>query len=258
MKTFSIRILLPNVLTIIGLCLGITAIRHAIEQNYQQAIIFITFASILDGMDGRIARIIKGTSKFGAELDSLSDFVSFGIAPAIITYSWILKNIPNYGWVITLLFIISSCLRLARFNVDSRDNKKESWKLNFFSGVPTPFAAGLMLLPLILHYSKFEYISDMKSFSIIIALTTSFLMISKIPTYALKNIRLSKPALILFFLGIVAFFSMLYLNTFETLATVLFLYILSIPISFAHYLYIKKKKGIKNNKNKSIISDEIL
>lgn len=258
MKTFSIRTLLPNALTIIGLCVGISAIRYAIEQNYQQAIIFITFASIIDGMDGRIARIIKGTTKFGAELDSLSDFVSFGIAPAIVVYSWILKNIPNYGWVITLIFIISSCLRLARFNVDSKNNTKETWRLNFFSGVPTPFAAGLMLLPLILHYSRFEYIYDMKTFSIFVSLITSFLMISKIPTYALKNIRLSKSALILFFLGIVTFFSMLYLNTFETLATILFLYILSIPISFVHYLYIKKKKGVKVPKNKNIVFDQIL
>src|SRR5210317_2562123 len=149
MKKIDFRIALPNFITIIGLCLGLNSIKLAFEGNFQQSIIFILLAAILDAADGRIARLINGTSKFGAELDSLTDFVNFGVAPALIIYFWELRYLGNIGWILTLVFIICACLRLARFNVAMANGGKDSWKDNFFTGVPTPAGAGILLLPLI-------------------------------------------------------------------------------------------------------------
>ena len=142
------RYLLPNLLTIVGVCLGISSIKFSIDQNFNLAVIFILLAAILDALDGRIARLIKGTSDFGKELDSLTDFVSFGIAPALIIYFWELNTFGKLGWTITLLYSVCCVLRLARFNL-TNINKNEVWKMNYFEGIPSPIGAILILLPLI-------------------------------------------------------------------------------------------------------------
>ena len=151
------RYLLPNLLTIVGVCLGISSIKFSIDQNFNLAVIFILLAAILDALDGRIARLIKGTSDFGKELDSLTDFVSFGIAPALIIYFWELNTFGKLGWTITLLYSVCCVLRLARFNL-TNINKNEVWKMNYFEGIPSPIGAILILLPLIYE------ISDLKQF----------------------------------------------------------------------------------------------
>ena len=151
------RYLLPNLLTIVGVCLGISSIKFSIDQNFNLAVIFILLAAILDALDGRIARLIKGTSDFGRELDSLTDFVSFGIAPALIIYFWELNTFGKLGWTITLLYSVCCVLRLARFNL-TNINKNEVWKMNYFEGIPSPIGAILILLPLIYE------ISDLKQF----------------------------------------------------------------------------------------------
>ena len=188
MKKIDFRIALPNFITIIGLCLGLNSIKLAFEGNFQQSIIFILLAAILDAADGRIARLINGTSKFGAELDSLTDFVNFGVCPSLLVYFWSLSNIKFYGWIITLIFVVSCCLRLARFNLDTDNNQKNNWRVNFFSGVPAPAGAGLILMPMIVTFSEFD-ISFVNHEKIVlgIVILTSFLMISKIPTYAVKK-----------------------------------------------------------------------
>ena len=154
------RYLLPNILTLGGVCLGISSIKFSIEGNYSLAVIFILLAAILDALDGRIARLIKGTSEFGKELDSLTDFVSFGIAPIFILYFWELNNYGKLGWTITLIYSVCCVLRLARFNL-TRIDSKQLWKSNYFEGVPSPAGGLLILMPLIFELSdlniKFNY-----------------------------------------------------------------------------------------------------
>ena len=257
-KAVSIRAVIPNVITILALCLGLTAIKFTLVQNFHYAVICVTLAAVLDAADGRIARLIKGTSKFGAELDSLVDFVNFGVAPALIIYIWELNMHGNLGWLATLLFVICCCLRLARFNVSSVVTKSP-WLENFFTGVPSPAGAGILLLPVILSLSNFSYLlTQMNNVSLFIILITSFLMISKIPTYAFKKFKVTKPIILLVMILSGLVFGFLINYTFETLFVVGILYLLSIPVSFFHYKIIKKKHNLKTNSKDSLISDDLL
>jgi len=258
MKKIDFRIALPNFITIIGLCLGLNSIKLAFEGNFQQSIIFILLAAILDAADGRIARLINGTSKFGAELDSLTDFVNFGVCPSLLVYFWSLSNIKFYGWIITLIFVVSCCLRLARFNLDTESNQKNNWRVNFFSGVPAPAGAVLILMPMIVTFSEFD-ISFVNHENIVlgIVILTSFLMISKIPTYAVKKIKISKSFFILLVLVLVLFFGLLFNRPFETLTIIGLIYFILIPVSFFHYMNLKKTYDKKIKKGDSIISDEL-
>ena len=167
------RYLLPNILTLLGVCLGISSIKFSIDGNYSLAVIFILLAAILDALDGRIARLIKGTSEFGKELDSLTDFVSFGIAPVFILYFWELNNFGKLGWAITLIYSVCCVLRLARFNLTKIDNQ-QIWKTNYFEGVPAPAGGILILMPLIYEMSNLDLNLNFKSitpyFTIIIAI----------------------------------------------------------------------------------------
>ena len=151
------RVILPNMLTLIGVCIGLTSIRFALDGKFEFAIIAIIFAALIDGLDGRIARLIKGTSKVGKELDSLTDMISFGVAPAFIMYFWKLNTLGRFGWLVCLIYVICVALRLARFNVNS--NQEPSWRDNFFEGVPSPAGGILVLTPLIVSITSFNYIS---------------------------------------------------------------------------------------------------
>ena len=173
------RYILPNVITLIGVCLGISSIKFSLDQNYSIAIIFLLFAALLDGLDGRIARLIDGTSEFGKELDSLTDFVSFGIAPALIIYFWELNKYGKIGWAIVLVFSICCVLRLARFNL-TKVEKNEQWRVNFFEGVPSPAGAILVLLPLIHEISNFELPFNIDKFIPFYVVFVAILLISKI------------------------------------------------------------------------------
>ena len=155
------RYILPNVLTLAGVCLGISSIKFSLDSNFKLAVIFILLAAILDALDGRIARMIKGTSDFGKELDSLTDFVSFGIAPAFIIYFWELKDYGKIGWAITLIYSVCCVLRLARFNL-TRIGENDVWKQNYFEGVPSPVGAILVLTPLIFRH-KLDKTSTIES-----------------------------------------------------------------------------------------------
>ena len=183
----SARMLLPNMLTLIGVCIGLTSIRFALDGRFELAIIAIMFAALIDGLDGRIARLIKGTSKVGKELDSLTDMISFGVAPAFIMYFWKLNTLGRFGWLLCLVFVICVALRLARFNINS--NQEPSWRDNFFEGVPSPAGGILVLTPLIISLSGFDFFQ--LNYDIIVPIffvTTSFLLISKFPSYSFKKI----------------------------------------------------------------------
>ena len=235
--------LLPNALTIFGVCLGLSSIKFAIDLNYSMAVIAIGFAAILDTLDGRVARLIKGTSKVGKELDSLTDVISFGVAPGFVMYFWALNEIGKFGWMFVLIYTVCCALRLARFNLTTID-ENESWKINFFEGVPSPAAAGLVLLPLILNLSGLIKLDNYALISSITILTTSILMVSKLPTYSLKRIVIPRNSAIFLLLGIGVYVSLLIFYIFKTLFFTGLLYLLLIPISFFHFR-IKNKKTFK-------------
>tara|TARA_B100000035_G_scaffold280572_1_gene260932 strand:- start:416 stop:1204 length:789 start_codon:yes stop_codon:yes gene_type:complete len=242
------RYILPNILTIAGVCLGISSIKFSLDLNFNMAVIFITLAAILDALDGRIARLIKGTSDFGKELDSLTDFVSFGIAPAFIIYFWELNKYGKIGWAITLIYSVCCVLRLARFNL-TKFKPEESWKQNYFEGVPSPIGALLILSPLVLELTKTNLIIDKNYFVPLFTLFVAVLLISKVPTYSFKNIKI-KPALTIFILlGIGVALVTLMFFTFETLLVFSLFYILSIPLACVTYLNNKKSFQMDNSED---------
>jgi len=238
------RYILPNILTLAGVCLGISSIKYSLDLNFKMAVIFILSAAILDALDGRIARLIKGTSDFGKELDSLTDFVSFGIAPAFIIYFWELNKYGKIGWAITLIYSVCCVLRLARFNLTSY-NQDEIWKQNYFEGVPSPIGALLILSPLTLELSNISLINSVNYFVPIFTSIIALLLISKVPTYSFKNIKIKPTFTVFILLAIGISLITLIFFTFETLIVFTSLYILSIPI--ACYTYIKNKKSLNTN-----------
>jgi CDP-diacylglycerol--serine O-phosphatidyltransferase len=207
-KKTNARVILPNMLTLIGVCIGLSSIRFALDGKFEFAIIAIMFAALIDGLDGRIARLIKGTSKVGKELDSLTDMISFGVAPAFIMYFWKLNTLGRFGWLLCLIYVICVALRLARFNVNT--GQAPSWRDNFFEGVPSPAGGILVLTPLIFSLTSFDFINI--NYDIVVPvffITTSLLLISKFPSYSFKKIVIQRKATIFLLFGIVLFFGLL-------------------------------------------------
>ena len=234
------RMILPNMLTLIGVCIGLTSIRFALDEKFGLAIIAIIFAALIDGLDGRIARLIKGTSKVGKELDSLTDMISFGVAPAFIMYFWKLNTLGRFGWLLCLVYVICVALRLARFNINS--NQEPSWRDNFFEGVPSPAGGILVLTPLIISLSGFNLFQ--LNYELIVPtffILTSLLLISKFPTYSFKKIVIPRRTTIFLLFGIVLFFGLLLIYTFNVIAISAVIYVFLLPISFFHFQKIKKQ-----------------
>ena len=241
----SARVILPNMITLIGVCVGLSSINFALNENYKLSIIAILFAAIMDGLDGRIARLIKGTSKVGKELDSLTDIVSFGVAPAFIMYFWSLNNLGKIGWLLSLIYVVCVALRLARFNINS--GSEFSWKDNFFEGVPSPAGAILVLSPLIFDVSKLNLFSiNYNIFVPIIFIITSILLISKIPTFSFKKIVVARSSTIFLLFGIVVVFGILLVYPFEILFVGCLIYLISIPVSIFAFKKIQKKYKVDN------------
>ena len=253
------RMILPNAITLIGVCIGLTSIKFALDGKFALAIVAILFAGLMDALDGRIARLIKGTSKIGKELDSLGDVISFGVAPAFIMYFWNLQYLEKLGWFVCLIYVICVALRLARFNVNSEE--EPSWKDNFFEGVPAPAGGIIVLMPLVFSFSglgdfflKINYDLIVPTFFIIV----SILLISIVPTYSFKKIVIPRTMTKFLLFGIVLFFGALLVYTFKVLAVSTLFYICLIPVSFFHYKKIKKEKNIINEKNESDDLEDIL
>ena len=228
------RVILPNMLTLIGVCIGLTSIRFALDGRFEFAIVAIILAAVIDGLDGRIARLIKGTSKVGKELDSLTDMISFGVAPAFIMYFWKLNTLGRFGWLVCLIYVICVALRLARFNINS--GQEPSWRDNFFEGVPSPAGGILVLTPLIFSLSGIQIFQI--NYTIVVPLffmATSLLLISKLPTYSFKKIVIRRSTTIFLLFSIVLFFGLLLIYTFEVIAVSSLIYILLIPVSFFHF-----------------------
>jgi len=251
------RILLPNLITIIGVCIGLSSIKFALDSRFELSIIAILFAALMDSLDGRVARLIKGTSKVGKELDSLTDVISFGVAPAFIMYFWHLNQIEKIGWLLSLTYVVCVALRLARFNITS--NIDHEWKDNFFQGVPAPAGAILVLMPLILQKADIFLINDYTYIASTMFIIVPLLMISKIPTYSLKKIIIPRKATVFLLFGIGIFVGTLIIYTFKTVFISGLIYIFVIPISAIHYnKMIKSKSHLVENTNNDDDQEDML
>ncbi|MFN4142353.1 CDP-diacylglycerol--serine O-phosphatidyltransferase [Aestuariivirga sp.] len=236
-RMVPVRYLLPNMITLLALCSGVTAIRLAVEARYELAVACVMLAVVLDAVDGRLARLLKGTSRFGAELDSLADFVNFGVAPAILLYVWSLNTLRTAGWVIALVLAICCALRLARFNVALDDPNKPAWASQFFTGAPAPAGAGLALLPLYLGF--LGVIDDGHGWALLVGpyvVLIALLMVSRIPTFSGKNMGRIPGDKVLPVLGLaVLAVIMLIAYPWEFLTIVSILYLAMIPVSMRSY-----------------------
>lgn len=229
-----LRIVLPNLVTLLALCLGLTAIRFAVEGRFETAVFAILAAAVFDGIDGRLARALKGTSRFGAELDSLADFLDFGVAPGVTLYLWSLHELKSLGWFAAMVFAIACALRLARFNVALDDPDKPAWSSHFFTGMPAPAGAIVVMLPLYLHLSIFGLGIDRTwaAAEIAYVLAIAGLMASPLPHFSGKSIgRVPREYVILVLFGVAALVLLTATFPMEMLAAVSLLYLGLIPFS---------------------------
>ncbi|QTL01598.1 CDP-diacylglycerol--serine O-phosphatidyltransferase [Aquabacter sp. L1I39] len=232
-----LRVLLPNLVTLLALCSGLTAVRMAIESRMELALAAIVFAAILDGVDGRLARALKGTSKFGAELDSLADFVNFGCAPALILYMWGLDQVGSIGWIGALIFAICAALRLARFNVMLDDPDRPAFAADFFTGVPAPAGAITVLLPVYLELIGLPHGVMSAPVALVYCLGIGVLMISKVPAWSGKTLgkRVRKDMVLPLFVLFALFAGLLASYPWLVLAVCSLIYLALLPISTMRY-----------------------
>jgi CDP-diacylglycerol--serine O-phosphatidyltransferase len=238
-----VRTLVPNVITLLALCAGLTAIRLAFEAQTELALAAIVFAALLDGIDGRIARFLKGTSKFGAELDSLADFVNFGVAPALILYFWGLHELKSVGWIAAMVFAICASLRLARFNVMIDDPNKPAWAGNFFTGVPAPAGAITVLLPLYLFFLGMPVNLTAIWMTFFYVLFIALLMVSRLPVISGKRVgkRVAPEMVLPIFVLVVLFFALLVSFPWIVLSAGTALYLACLPLGWWWYREYKRK-----------------
>jgi CDP-diacylglycerol--serine O-phosphatidyltransferase len=241
----SFNRLIPNILTMLALCAGLTSIRFGLHGRWELAVTAILLAGVLDGLDGRIARLLHGTSTFGAELDSLSDFVSFGVAPSMVLYFWTMQGAGGLGWALVLLFSVCCALRLARFNTMLGQPDLPPWAYNFFTGVPAPAAAGLVLLPMMMSFQAggSGFFSSPLTNAVMLVVV-SFLMVSKLPTFSGKRFRVPHEYVLpmLLLVGVLAGF--LVTEPWTTLCVIGLLYGASIPVSVRAFSRLKRQATV--------------
>ena len=242
-KAIPVRTLLPNLITLLALCAGLTAIRMAVENRLDLALAAIVLAVLLDGIDGRIARMLKGTSRFGAELDSLADFVNFGVAPALILYFWGLHELKSAGWIAALVFAICAALRLARFNVMIDDPNKPAWAGNFFTGIPAPAGAITVLLPIYLNFLGVPNGLITVWLTFFYTLAIALLMVSKLPVFSGKRVgkRVSPDMVLPVFVVVVLFFALLISYPWEVLTLGTLAYLGCLPFGWLSYREYQRK-----------------
>ena len=236
--------------TLLGLCAGLSAIRFALADRWELSVTFIIIAAFIDGVDGRLARLLNSTSRFGAELDSLADFVNFGVTPAFVLYLWSVENIGirGLGWSLTLFFIICMAIRLARFNTTLDDEEHPEWTDRFFSGIPAPAAAGLSLAPMMLTFQFGEGIFDNPRYVAMYMTTIALFTASSIPTFSSKKIRIRRSLVSLTMLLAAILFIGLLIEPWITLPFMGVLYIVSIPCSIIYYYKLSNENRTDSDK----------
>ena len=234
-RPIPVRMLVPNVITLLAICAGLTAIRLSTEGRMELAVAAIVFAAVLDGLDGRVARMIKGQSKFGAELDSLADFVNFGVAPGLILYFWQLHELHDGGWIAAMVFAISGGLRLARFNASMDDPNRPPFASNYFTGVPAPAGAVTALLPVYLAFLGLW--TPPALVTAVYTLVIAFLMVSRLPVFSGKSVRMRVPPEMVLpvFVAVVFFVALLIGYPWHILSACTLFYLLSLPWGWKSY-----------------------
>ena len=242
-KAIPVRTLLPNLITLLAMCAGLTAIRMAVENRLDLALAAIAFAALLDGIDGRVARMLKGTSRFGAELDSLADFVNFGVAPALILYLWGLHELKSAGWIAALVFAICAALRLARFNVMIDDPNRPAWAANFFTGIPAPAGAITVLLPIYLNFLGVSNGLVTVWVTFIYTLAIALLMVSRLPVFSGKRVgkRVPPDMVLPVFVVVVFFFALLISYPWVVLTVGTLAYLGCLPFGWLSYREYQRK-----------------
>jgi CDP-diacylglycerol--serine O-phosphatidyltransferase len=235
----SLNRMIPNILTLLALCAGMTGIRLAIVGKFETAVAAIIVAGILDGLDGRIARLLKGTSSFGAQLDSLSDFVSFGVAPAVMLYIWTMDQFHGFGWAVVLIFAVCCGLRLARFNTQL-GQELPPYAYNFFTGVPAPAGAGLVMIPMFAAFEFGDTFFRTPALNTFVILAVAGLMVSRVPTFALKRFHVRSEWVLPTLLGVGALAAFLTTEPWATLLVVGVIYVGSFPFSIRYYRKLKR------------------
>ena len=231
LEDLSIARLVPSFLTLLGLASGVTAIRYAVAAQWTHAVGAVVAAMIFDMLDGRAARVLGADSRFGAQLDSLADLVSFGVAPAIIMYSWTLNRLDDLGWIAALVFCAASAVRLARFNVQAARDEGATNVRPYFTGLPTPAAACMMLLPLLVSFQWDDPLITRPGITVAILAITSALMVSTLPTPSIKYMKLQRQHRVLATLGFAVLATFLILWPWATLTGALLIYIVTIPFA---------------------------
>ncbi len=239
-----LRNLIPNMITILALCTGMTGIRYALDQRWELAVSLILVAAVLDGLDGNSARILHSTSKIGAQLDSLADFFSFGVAPAMLVYLWTLHDVRGVGWALAMLFATCCALRLARFNSELDLPDRPRWSYFFFTGIPAPAAAGLALAPMMLSFVVGDGWPRNWVLNAVVLVFVAVMMVSRVPTFSLKRVRI-QPHMILPTLVIAsAAIAGLVVETWLTLSVLAGLYVLSIPFSIIAATRLRRREPV--------------
>lgn len=246
-RTLPMRAVIPGAVTVLALCFGLTGVRFAISGEWEKAVGAVIVAGVLDGIDGRIARLLKGTSRFGAELDSLSDLTAFGVAPALVLYLWSLQYLPGIGWIFALGHAVACALRLARFNSRLDTQAQPHKRAGFLTGIPAPVGAGLALSPLFVSFwIGPEWLADQRlrfGISCAVIAATAAMMASSLPTYAWSSIRLRPSWRVLALLGVGLFAGALFSEPWMTLSLLSLAYAVSVPMAIRSYARIKRRNA---------------
>ncbi|MGQ9368608.1 CDP-alcohol phosphatidyltransferase family protein [Azospirillum sp. ST 5-10] len=256
LKGLSLNHLLPNVLTVLALCAGLTGIRFAMQERWEPAVIAIMIAAVLDALDGRIARLLNGQSKFGAELDSLADVISFGVAPALTIYLWALDGAGSLGWIATLAFPVCAALRLARFNSRLGAPDLPPFAFNYFTGIPAPAGAGLALLPLIAGFATDPEVTGHPVLVVPWMLGMGGLMISTIPTFSLKGLRVPQRLVVPALVGVGLLAAFLVSQPWWTLTALGLAYLATLPFSVAQFRKLQRAAALMKESEAEQAEDE--
>ncbi|HEX8443621.1 MAG TPA: phosphatidylcholine/phosphatidylserine synthase [Allosphingosinicella sp.] len=256
-RGIPLRAVIPNAVTALALCVGLSGVRFAIAEEWERAIAAIVIAGVLDGMDGRIARALKGQSRFGAELDSLSDVIAFGVSPAIIVHLWSLQYWPRFGWMFALAYAVCAALRLARFNAQIDVEEQPHKSAGFLTGVPAPAAAGLMLLPIFLWEASEGALPWLRDLTLVApwSALVAFLMVSNLATFSWTSLRLRQGVRLWVILLVALIGGALFTAPLETLSVISILYVLSIPFSIASYAKVKRQRAAATLRGSQLAED---
>ncbi len=242
-REIPLRMVFPNLVTVLAICAGLSGIRFGSQGRFESAVVMVLIAAFLDGSDGRLARLLKATSKFGAQMDSLADIVNFGVAPALVLYAFLLDRAGSLGWIATLLFAIACGMRLARFNVLDEADDQPSWQSDYFVGVPAPAGALLVMLPLYLSFLGVQPTREVAFAGTAFTILIAFLLVSRLPVYSGKSVKIPGDRVLLVILGVVLYFLLLASYPWYTLTASALVYLVFLPFSMRAYARRAKREG---------------